>query len=118
MERTHHVDIQTKEGAWTCRGTREAPRSIGTAERLSRAPNMMGNDPGARRTSAASIRTHYVEIEDQEAIEARRRRQEASRTNGSAIAMAMESRWMGYGAGWVAQRAARAATRYESECDH
>ena len=41
-------------------------------------------------------------------------RREASRTNGSAMAMAMESGWTGYGAGRMAQRAAQAATRNES----
>ena len=117
MERTHHVDIQTKEGAWTCRRSREASRSIGTAVRFLRAPNTMGNDPGARRTSVTSKRTRYVELEGLEAMWMRKSNRGTSRANGSATAMAMESRWTGYGAGRMAQRAAHGATRNESDRD-
>ena len=34
MERTHQVVIQAQEGAWSCRGSRKASRSIGTVGRL------------------------------------------------------------------------------------
>ena len=62
-------------------------------QKVVEAPDTMENVPGPRETSAASIRTRHVEIEGREAIEARRRCREVSRTIGSAITMATASRW-------------------------
>ena len=109
-ERTHQVIIQAKDGTWRCRRSRKASKSIRTAERLSRASDMVGNVPRPRRTSATSKQTCSAEIEGQEAIEARKLSWEMLRVsleksvaNGSAKAMAMASYMKGIGSGWMAQ---------------
>ena len=47
-ERTHQVVIQAKNGTWRCRRSRKALELIGTAKRLSRALDMVGNVPRLR----------------------------------------------------------------------
>ena len=74
----------------------------------------MGTDPRASGTSTASIRTHYAELEGQEATRANESSRELSKVIGSAEAMANAARYVGDEAGRTTQRAAHAATRFES----
>ena len=60
--------------------------------------------------SVASIQTHYVKLEGQEAMWTKRSSWEMSVANGSAKTMETESRRMGNGAGRIAQRAAHSMT--------
>ena len=64
--------------------------------------------------SAPSKRMRNVEITGQEAIEVSEECREASKAVGSARAMAMELRWVGDDAEWMAQRAVRITTQNES----
>ena len=113
-ERTHQVDIETEEGTWRCRESRESSRSIGTAGTFFRAPDTMEDIPGASGTSAALIRTRYVESEGREATWSRKSDRETSMTIGSARATATATRWMGYHTGWTTQRVVRAASQNDS----
>ena len=124
MERTHQVVIQAKDGTWRCRRSQKVLKSIGTAEALSGALDMVGNVPRPRRTSAMSKQMWSAEIEGQEAIEVRklswemlRVSLEKSAVNGSTKAMAMASYMKGIGSGWMAQRVVHGVTRYESKRD-
>ena len=111
MKRTHQVELQAQEGAWSCRGSRKPSRAIGAAQMLPAAPDTMGHTPGATGASASTVRTRRVEKTGQEAIEVSEECREASKAIGSARGMATEWRQMGIDAGWTAQRAVRAASR-------
>jgi hypothetical protein len=64
--RTRQVELQAQEGTWSCKGSREAPMSIGTAISLWTEPNMIGYVPAATGTRAASKCARYVDIPGQE----------------------------------------------------
>ena len=114
MKRTHQVEIQTQEGTWSCRGSRKSSRAIGAAQTLSTAPDTIGHTPGVTGARAASIRTRRVEETDQEASWASKADRETWKAIGSARAMATVSKRTGMDAGQRTQRAAHAATRFES----
>ena len=116
-KRAHHAELEGREVTWATERSRKSSRAIRTAQRLSMAPDTMGNDPRASGTRATSKRTRYVEIEGQEAIWTRQLSREISAVNRSAEAMETASRRTGQGAAWMAQRAAHGATRNESKRD-
>ena len=92
---THHVEIGHQEVTWATKRSRRMSRAVRTAQRLSEAPDTMGDDPRASGTSVMSKRTRYVEEMGREAIRMRKSSQEISAVNRSAEAMETALRWTG-----------------------